>query len=123
MGTQRTSNKDVMEAVSELTEAVKLLIAAQGAAIAPSEPTQVATTKVVAPTSPKVKINADYKAKMEPAWQNLADKRGTTVVGFAYRKRDGKPGLWGCNKADLAAEAAKYGERFLGAIGEYHPTK
>lgn len=120
MGTSRTSNKDLADKLDTLIS----LLTAQAQAQPVIQAAQPATT-VAAPTTAKgsqpVKVSKDYLAKMMPRWQKLADKRGETVIGFAYRKANHKVGLWGCSPSEYADVASR--ESTIGAIAEVHPTK
>lgn len=118
MGNSRTSNRDVLEAVNELTGTVATLVAAMAAnqgTTAPKGP------KVVEANSDEITIKADYMAKMEPRFQAFANKIGEPVVSFAYRKSNGRTGLWSVPKTKLSSEAKRRGDNYLGAVTEYQP--
>lgn len=118
MGNSRTSNRDVLEAVNELTGTVATLVAAmaanQGTAV-PSAPT------IVEAKSDEITLPKDYLAKMEPRFQAFANKIGETVVSFAYLKSNGRKGLWSVPKSKLPEEAKRRGDNYLGAVAEYQP--
>jgi hypothetical protein len=118
MGNQRTSNKDIASKLDTLIE----LLTAQS--MAQNQTPTVSVQPTVAEPQPakqdSVKIDAKYLAKMEPKWQAYANKLGQTVVGYAYRKSNGKVGLWGCPSNEVADVSAR--ESFIGCIKEVHPS-
>lgn len=113
MGSQRTSNKDIADKLDTL---IGLLTAqAQNQTVTPS------VTEAPQPKAGrKLKISEDYLAKMQPKWQALANKRGSTVVGYAYRKSNGKVGLWGCDISSYADVEQR--DSTIGAVMEVHPS-
>jgi hypothetical protein len=128
MADSRVSNKQILEAIASNNEAIGNLVAAltqtapQSATVAVQPVVQVEPEQpkaVVAPKEQTTKISAAYLAKMQPKWQAFANKVGETVIGFAYRKSNGKPGLWGCPQSEFAKVSRR--ESFIGAVGEYHP--
>lgn len=120
----RVTSKVVLETlekqIAEQTKAIEALIGVlQGGVTTsvPSEPT-VVTEEPKAASKPKV--TAKHKASMMDAWQKLANKRGEAVYGYAYRKRNGKTGLWGCSAAELADRKAA--DNYLGLIEVVQPA-
>lgn len=121
----RVTSKVVLETlekqIAEQTKAIEALIGVlQGSVTTsvPSEPT-VVTEEPKAATS-KPKVTAKHKASMIDAWQKLANKRGEAVYGYAYRKRNGKTGLWGCSAAELPDRKAA--DNYLGLIEVVQPA-
>ena len=111
MGTQRTSQKDVLEAIQQLTAVVTQLVQQPTAAPEPvAQPAKADT----------VKVDKGYLAKMQPKWQQLADRKGLAYVGFAYRKSNGQLGLWACPKTEYAKASSR--SNFIGAIMEINPS-
>lgn len=120
MGTTRTSNKDIADKLDTLIE----LMTAQAMAAQSAAPvaTVVATPEAAVAASPKqksIRISQDYLAKMQPKWQSLANSKGTVFIGYAYKKRNGKNGLWACPAADFAEVSKR--DSTIGAVLEVHP--
>lgn len=119
MGTQRTSQKDVLNAIEQLTAAVSQLIQTQHApampVIAPEPVAQVAPAK-----TDTVRISKSYLAAMQPKWQTLANNKGVSYIGFAYRKSNGKTGLWACPEPEYAKVSKR--DNHLGAVVKVDPS-
>ena len=113
----RTSNKQILEAIEGLTAAI---LAGQGTtAPQPSAEVEVASEEPKAKPS-KVKVSKAYFNAMLPKWQALANTKGETYVGYAYRKSNGKVGLWAVPKTKIASKEAT--DSFLGAVTEVNPS-
>ena len=115
----RTSNKQILDAIEAQTAAMTQLIAA----LTPNQTQPTAEVSVAEEPKAKpskVKVSEAYLNAMLPKWQALANSKGVTYVGFAYRKSNGKVGLWAVPKDKYAAKAAS--DSFIGAIREVHPA-
>ena len=118
MGTQRTSQKDVLEAINQLTAVVTQLVQNQNQPVIATAPVEIQPNKQDSLTLSK--DDQRYLAKVQPRWQELADKKGFAYIGFAYRKSNGKLGLWACPKTEFAKASAR--SNFIGAIMEVNPS-
>jgi hypothetical protein len=88
MGTQRTSMKDVMEAIQGLTAAVQATLVAPVAA-------PVATTP--APTGEtSVPLDASYEAHMKAKVQDFANSKGEDCILYARKNGRGEVKLAYC---------------------------
>lgn len=115
MSNKRVSNEQILTAINSLVEALTATTAA-------AQP----TTNVVEMDTPaqpkveKVKLDKAYLNKMIPKWDALANKLGEQFVGYAYRKSNGKTGLWGCPMSQLAKVSKQ--ERYLGNVHISDPS-
>jgi len=120
----RTSNKQILDAIEAQTQAINSLVGALGGAQNTSVPGQIDLTPVTDPEPKakpsKVKVSEAYFNAMLPKWQALANSKGTTYVGYAYRKSNGRVGLWAVPKDKLAAKAAT--DSYIGNVAEVHPS-
>ncbi len=116
MGSQRTSNKDIADKLDTLIE----LMTAQAVAAQSAAPAATVVAEPAQPTESKIRISQSYLRRMVPKWQKMADSKAETVVGYAYHKRNGKLGLWGCLKSDWSDVSRRDGT--IGAVQEVHPS-
>ena len=122
MSNSRVSNKQLLEAVEAQTAAMTQLIAALTPTTQPkAEVNSVAVEAEAAPAKPeKIKVSEAYFNAMLPKWQSLANSKGVTYVGYAYRKSNGKVGLWAVPKEQLAAKQRT--ASYLGNVVEVNPA-
>ena len=123
MGTTRTSQKDVLEAVNGLGEQLAALVSImtqqqQTAAVEPSV-TTVTEPEPKPAKQASVKVDRKYFNHMLPKWQQLANAKGVAYIGFAYRKSSGRTGLWACPASEFSKVSRR--DNFLGAVAEVKP--
>ena len=117
--TKRLTSKQVLDSLEERieaqTKAIESLIGVLSGTVKP-----VAEKPVVEePKAETPKVGRKHKARMLDAWQRLANKRGEAIYGYAYRKRNGKTGLWGCSEEELADKEAM--PNYLGLVEVVEP--
>lgn len=115
MSNQRTSNKQILDAIENLTAAI----------LATHQPTAETNSVAVEPEvqtakPSKIKVSQAYFNAMLPKWQALANSKGVTYVGFAYRKSNGRIGLWAVPKAEIAKKQST--DSYIGNVAEVHPA-
>jgi len=117
MGTQRTSNKDVLDAINALTQAITQSVINAPAPAAPAQ-VQVAPAPTEA-SSPKAKLDPSYVSHVRVAKaQPYANDKGADVVLYARRNGRGETKLAYC----LAEKFAKLRDRgLIGAIEILNP--
>ena len=113
MSKSRVSNEQILTAINSLVEAMTAQIA-QPTAVTVTEP------KAAPAKAESIKIDKAYLNKMIPKWDQLANKVGEQFIGYAYRKSNGKLGLWGCKASDLAKVSNQ--ERYVGNVHISDPS-
>lgn len=120
MSNNRTSNRQILDAIEAQTAAISTLV--EALSVQPkAEANSVAVEPEAEKAKPsKVKVSEAYFNAMLPKWQALANSKGTTYVGYAYRKSNGRVGLWAVPKAELAKKQAT--DSYLGNVAEVNPS-
>ena len=116
MGTQRTSNKDVLDAINALTQAITQSVIN---APAPAAPAQVQVAQAPEETNAPVKLDPCYVNHVKVAKaQPYANDKGADVVLYARHNGRGETKLAYC----LAEKFAKLRDRgLIGAIAIMNP--
>jgi hypothetical protein len=115
MGTQRASNKDILDAIQALTAAITAQV------VAPAPVTQpVAEAPAVGQfTTDTVKVDAAYKQHMMAKIQPFADKHGEDVVLYARRNNRGETKLAYAVKSKFSVLKDR---GLLGAVAIVNPS-
>ena len=122
MGTQRTSMKDVLEAIQLQTSAINTLTQAIAHTPETVVPAGVLDLTPVCDPAPKAKpaeftMDADLQRQFKRycvRWDKLAADKGERVVGYAYRNKQGQTKLWGCVESKLDSIQAR--DSFIGNV-------
>ena len=137
MGTQRTSTKDIMQAIEAQTASLEALIqvlSGTQAHVAPEPPRHVIVdnipvlqpevevaplVKVTAPSN--VKVDAAYDKRVSFKAQGHANKIGVAVTKYARKNRAGETKLAYC-VADRYVDVKAKDRGVIGSICTYKPT-
>lgn len=109
MGTQRTSNKEILEAINALTAAITAAHTAAPAQVAPAP-------EVKAEREAAVNVPATYMTHMQDKASAWAKQKGENVVLYARRNSNDETKLAYALKSRFLRLKDK---GFIGAIAEY----
>lgn len=109
MTASRTSNKQILDAILALTEAIT---ATNTKNAAPASEPPVLTEKAEPATTQADNLTLNkneqrYLAVMNGKFEAYAEKIGEPIVGYAYRKSNGKLGFWSVPQSQWADKKAK----------------
>ena len=111
---ERTSNKQILEAINALTEAITQTM------VQPKVEPQPVAAAAEASGESTIKVDAKYKAMMENKFAAYAAKVGEPVIGYAYKKSNGRTGLWSIPQSKWTGAKIK---NLVGAVGIYKPAE
>ena len=89
MSNSRVSNKQILDAILGLTEAIKAQVPAQ----APATPVVATEKQPTAESTTEIEVGADYLANRKVAAQEHATAKGCEVVLYARRNLKGETKL------------------------------
>jgi len=96
MGTQRASNKDVLNAIEELTATITAMVKAQSQVITSPAPSVTSNTEAATSRSPHAALDGAYVEHMKGKVKAYADSKGEDAVLYCRKNGRGETKLAYC---------------------------